>query len=157
MVRNFTINSCRKEQIDFSAVYYQATQKVLVAADVADSYTGPESLAGKKVCAPNGSTSLVNIERGNPTQSSFPRPDHTGCLIKFQRDEVDAITGDDTVLAGLAAQDPYAVVPEDQRSFSVEPYGVGLNGRPRLRGVRQFRARRDGEDQRVAARLQRVS
>ena len=35
---------------------------------------------------------------------------HTGCLVLFQQGAVDAITGDDTVLAGLAAQDPYAEV-----------------------------------------------
>ena len=43
----------------------------------------------------------------------------------FQNGEVDAITGDDTVLAGLAAQDPYAVVP-DQKAFTAEPYGLGV-------------------------------
>ena len=31
-----------------------------------------------------------------------------------------------TVLAGLAAQDPYAVVP-DQNAFTAEPYGLGVN------------------------------
>ena len=56
----------------------------------------------------------------------MPATTHTGCLIKFQNDEVDAITGDDTVLAGLAAQDPYAVVPE-QIPLNPEPYGVGVN------------------------------
>ena len=50
---------------------------------------------------------------------------HTGCLVLFQQSEVAAITGDDTVLAGLAAQDPYAVVP-DQRAFTAEPYGLGI-------------------------------
>jgi polar amino acid transport system substrate-binding protein len=127
VVRNFTINSCRKEQIGFSAVYYNATQKVLVRAEDAASYEseGPDSLAGKRVCAPNGSTSLLNIEREQPDAEIVPSDTHTGCLIKFQRDEVDAITGDDTVLAGLAAQDPYAVVPE-QTPLNPEPYGVGL-------------------------------
>lgn len=125
VVRNFTINSCRKEQIAFSAVYYNATQKVLVRAEDAESYTGPESLAGQRVCAPNGSTSLINIEKRQPEAQIVPSDTHTGCLIKFQRDEVDAITGDDTVLAGLAAQDPYAVVP-DQTPLNPEPYGVGI-------------------------------
>jgi polar amino acid transport system substrate-binding protein len=55
-----------------------------------------------------------------------PAANHTGCLIKFQRGEVDAITGDDTVLAGLAAQDPYAVVPA-QDPLNDEPYGIGAN------------------------------
>ncbi|WP_183094974.1 glutamate ABC transporter substrate-binding protein [Nocardioides stalactiti] len=125
VVRNFTINSCRKEQIDFSAVYYEATQKVLVPLDEEATYTGPSSLAGKRVCAPNSSTSLVNIEKLEPDAIIVPATNHTGCLIKFQNDEVDAITGDDTVLAGLAAQDPYAVVP-DQTPLSSEPYGVGI-------------------------------
>jgi len=39
---------------------------------------------------------------------------------------VDAITGDDTVLAGLAAQDPYAVVT-DAPAVTEEPYGVATN------------------------------
>ena len=51
---------------------------------------------------------------------------HTECLAKLQRGEADAITGDDTVLAGLAAQDPYAVVPE-QDAFTAEPYGIAVN------------------------------
>jgi polar amino acid transport system substrate-binding protein len=54
-----------------------------------------------------------------------PSDSHTGCLVLFQQGRVDAITGDDTVLAGLAAQDPYARVVG--RAFSAEPYGVGVS------------------------------
>ncbi len=32
------------------------------------------------------------------------------------------------MLAGLAAQDPYAVVP-DQKAFTAEPYGLGFNSK----------------------------
>jgi polar amino acid transport system substrate-binding protein len=56
-----------------------------------------------------------------------PSDSHTGCLVLFQRGEVDAITGDDTVLAGLAAQDPYARVVGT--AFSAEPYGLGFNSK----------------------------
>lgn len=142
VVRNFTVNCSRKEEIAFSAVYYEATQKVLLGVDEAADYEGPASLADKRVCAPVGSTSLDNItdkDIGEPEAIVSPAANHTGCLIKFQRGEVDAITGDDTVLAGLAAQDPYAVVPlgcDDpalqpgeacQEPLSDEPYGVGVN------------------------------
>jgi polar amino acid transport system substrate-binding protein len=51
---------------------------------------------------------------------------HTGCLVLFQQGKVDAITGDDTVLAGLAAQDPYAEVVQGP-AFTAEPYGLGIN------------------------------
>lgn len=43
--------------------------------------------------------------------------------MKFQQGQTDAITGDDTVLAGLATQDPYAKVVGDP--FTSEPYGIG--------------------------------
>jgi polar amino acid transport system substrate-binding protein len=46
--------------------------------------------------------------------------------VLFQSGAVDAITGDDTVLAGLAAQDPYAAVPA-QKAFTAEPYGLAFN------------------------------
>jgi polar amino acid transport system substrate-binding protein len=139
VIRNFTINCERWDQIDFSAEYYHASQKVLVRAELAKGYSGPQSLSSKKVCAPTGSTSLVNItdpdKGGNPDIVVVQATNHTGCLIKLQQGEVDAITGDDTVLAGLAAQDPYAVVPppcEDgettgcQNPLTDEPYGIGV-------------------------------
>ena len=51
---------------------------------------------------------------------------HTGCLVLFQQGKVDAITGDDTILAGLAAQDPYAFVVKAP-AFTSEPYGLGIS------------------------------
>lgn len=132
VARNYTMNCTRWTQIGFSAVYYNATQKVLVRADDVKTFqsSGIRSLAGKSVCAPAGSTSLDNIvaagKKAGVTIATDPAANHTGCLVKFQQGEVDAITGDDTVLAGLAAQDPYAKVPE-QESLEPEPYGIGAN------------------------------
>jgi polar amino acid transport system substrate-binding protein len=132
VIRNFTINSQRWGCIAFSAEYYHSGQKVLVGSSLADGdeengeYRDPSDLAGLRVCAPTGSTSLVNIRDAEQDAKIEPAANHTGCLVKFQRGEVDAITGDDTVLAGLAAQDPYAVVPE-QEPLSDEPYGIGVN------------------------------
>ncbi|KAA1418597.1 glutamate ABC transporter substrate-binding protein [Nocardioides humilatus] len=136
VVRNFTINCERWDQIAFSAEYYHASQKVLVRSELAPTYTGVDALAGKKVCAPTGSTSIGNLQDVQPDAIIVPAANHTGCLIKLQRGEVDAITGDDTVLAGLAAQDPYAVVPPPcdevpvapcQDPLTDEPYGIGAN------------------------------
>ncbi|WP_036516616.1 glutamate ABC transporter substrate-binding protein [Nocardioides sp. J54] len=128
VVRNMTMNCTRWSQIGFSAVYYNATQKVLVREDDVPAFEkdGLESLDGKRVCAPAGSTSIDNITEKQPDAVPVAAANHTGCLVKFQQGEVDAITGDDTVLAGLAAQDPYAVVP-DQEKLTDEPYGVGAN------------------------------
>ncbi len=132
VVRNMTINCSRWEQVAFSGVYYDAVQKVLLRKDLAyddrgqQIYSGPEDLAEVRVCAPTGSTSLDNITEVQPEAVIAEASTHTGCLAKLQNGEVDAITGDDTVLAGLAAQDPYAVVP-DQEPLSDEPYGIAAN------------------------------
>lgn len=126
VIRNMTINCTRWEQVAFSAVYYDAVQKVLLRENLADGYSDPEDLAGVRVCAPTGSTSLDNITDAEPKAEIVTASTHTGCLVKLQNGDVDAITGDDTVLAGLAAQDPYAVVPE-QGPLSDEPYGIAAN------------------------------
>ncbi len=129
VVRNMTINCERWEQIAFSNEYYRSGQKVLVRKDLADSGIDTvEELAGLSVCAPANTTSLENLRTASPDAVLVPADTHTGCLVKLQQGEVDAISGDDTVLAGLAAQDPYAVVPR-QEAFTDEPYGIGVNAR----------------------------
>ncbi|MFC0628881.1 glutamate ABC transporter substrate-binding protein [Kribbella deserti] len=122
VARNMTINCDRWSQIAFSTEYYHAGQKVLVPLE--SKATGLESLSGKKVCAPAASTSLEKI-KDFPNVVAVPADTHTGCLVLFQQGKVDAITGDDTVLAGLAAQDPYAKVIKAP-AFTDEPYGLGM-------------------------------
>jgi polar amino acid transport system substrate-binding protein len=123
VVRNMTMTCARWEQIGFSAEYYRSGQKILVRQG--SEITGLDTLAGQRVCAPNGTSSMDNLIRLAPDAEPVGASNHTGCLVLFQRGEVDAITGDDTVLAGLAAQDPYAVVLEGD-AFTEEPYGIGV-------------------------------
>lgn len=123
VARNMTITCDRWNTIAFSTEYYRAGQKVLVP--LGSTATGLASLSGKRVCAPAASTSLDALRRF-PQVIAVPADTHTGCLVMFQQAEVDAITGDDTVLAGLAAQDPYATVIK-AKAFTSEPYGLGIS------------------------------
>lgn len=123
VVRAFSMTCARWDQVAFSQEYYHSGQKILVRQG--SDITGLSSLAGHKVCAPNGTSSLANLVALAPDAEPVGAANHTGCLVLFQRGEVDAITGDDTVLAGLAAQDPYAVVL-DEEPFTEEPYGIGV-------------------------------
>jgi polar amino acid transport system substrate-binding protein len=129
VARNMTITCARWKEIAFSSEYYRSGQKVLVrlgeTTDSGAPIKGIEDLAGKKVCAPNGSTSMEKLRTFTDIQA-VGADTHTGCLVLFQQGAVDAITGDDTVLAGLAAQDPYADVVEAP-AFTAEPYGLGVN------------------------------
>jgi polar amino acid transport system substrate-binding protein len=122
VARAMTINCARWQQIDFSTEYYRAGQKVLVAKGA--PVNSMADLKGKKVCAPNGSTSMDKL-RTFPGLIPVGSDTHTGCLVLFQQAKVDAITGDDTILAGLAAQDPYAQVV-NAPAFTAEPYGLGV-------------------------------
>ena len=132
VARALTITCARWEQIDFSTQYYLAGQKVLVAKDATVEgrpVQRMEDLKGKRVCAPNGSTSMEKLKTFTgliPVGSDT----HTGCLVLFQQGKVDAITGDDTILAGLAAQDPYASVVKAP-AFTEEPYGLGISKKNR--------------------------
>jgi polar amino acid transport system substrate-binding protein len=129
VARNMTINCDRWKDIAFSSEYYRSGQKVLVRLGEEAAGGGPvtrmQDLKGKKVCAPNGSTSMEKL-RTFKALEPVGADAHTGCLVLFQEGSVDAITGDDTVLAGLAAQDPYAEVV-DAPAFTAEPYGLGVN------------------------------
>ncbi|MBE9927583.1 glutamate ABC transporter substrate-binding protein [Cellulosimicrobium cellulans] len=121
VARAFTINCERWESIAFSAEYYHAGQKVLVTRD--STANGIADLEGQRVCAPEGTTTLTRLEQFSGIEP-VPATTHTQCLVLFQQGKVDAITGDDTILAGFAAQDPYAKVVGE--AISDEPYGIGI-------------------------------
>ena len=124
VVRNMTITCERWKDVAFSSEYYRSGQKVLVRKG--SDATSLEDLADQRVCAPNATSSMENLLRLAPDAIPVSAENHTSCLVLFQQGAVDAITGDDTVLAGLAAQDPYAEVP-DQEAVTAEPYGVGVS------------------------------
>jgi len=121
VARAFTITCDRWQEIAFSAEYYHAGQKVLVPLD--SDARGIADLAGQRVCAPEGTTTIDRLA-DYPTIEAVGAQTHTQCLVLFQQGKVDAITGDDTILAGFAAQDPYAKVVGD--AISDEPYGIGV-------------------------------
>lgn len=129
VARNMTITCARWEEIAFSSEYYRSGQKVMVRlgarTESGGEITGIQDLTGQKVCAPNGSTSMEKLRTFEGVEA-VGASTHTGCLVLFQQGAVDAITGDDTVLAGLAAQDPFVEVVQGP-AFTAEPYGLGVN------------------------------
>jgi polar amino acid transport system substrate-binding protein len=120
--RTFTITCDRRQQIDFSSVYFDAGDKVLVRKD--STARGIQDLGGKKVCTTAGSTAVPHLNAVASKPVPYILADFTDCLVAFQNGEVDAIATDDAILAGLAAQDPYAKIIGDR--FSDEPYGIGI-------------------------------
>jgi polar amino acid transport system substrate-binding protein len=126
VARAMTVTCDRWTQVAFSSVYFRAQQRVLVRSDDADrGISGIEDLARakKKVCAPTASTSLAKL-KDYPGIVPVDVAVHTDCLALFQEGQVDAITGDDAILAGFKVQDPYAVVVG--AALEPEPYGLAI-------------------------------
>jgi len=123
VAHTMTINCARRQMVDFSSVYFDAGQKVLVRRD--STAQSVNDLGGKKVCAPLGTTSIDNLGRVPTHPVVVGVADETDCLVAFQQGTVDAISTDDTVLEGMAAQDPYAKVIGPR--FTDEPYGIAVN------------------------------
>ncbi len=128
VAHTMTINCTRWKDIIFSSEYYEAGQKVLVRFDPVTAkplFSSVNQLKGKRICVANGSTNLDNIKQRLGADANLVTVDDLGeCLVKFQQGQADAITGDDTVLAGFKQQDPYSAVVGD--AFSKEPYGLGF-------------------------------
>ena len=126
IIATYTINDERKEQVDFAGPYYVAGQDLLVAEDD-DSINGPDDLAGKRVCAATGSTPIQNIRENYPEAEPVEFDTYTECVDQLEAGQIDAVSTDDIILAGYAADPKYEgkfrVVGE---TFSEEPYGIGL-------------------------------
>jgi polar amino acid transport system substrate-binding protein len=117
-----TITKPRLDEIDFSDVYYEAQQLVLVPKSSA--IKGASDLANKKVCAAKGSTSERNIVRAQPTAQVLQADTYTECLLAVQQGRADAVSTDDVILSGLADQDPNMHIVGTK--IADEPYGLGI-------------------------------
>jgi polar amino acid transport system substrate-binding protein len=122
VVRTMTITCERKREVNFSAVYYDASQRLLVKRD--SGITGAGDLAGKRVCATKGSTSLSHVASLPAQPVPVSVADWTDCLVMMQQRQVDAVSTDDVILAGLAAQDRYTEVVGEP--LADEPYGMAI-------------------------------
>jgi polar amino acid transport system substrate-binding protein len=123
VAHTMTINCQRMQQVDFSTVYYDAGQRVLV--QTGSPVPSINDLGGKKVCATTGSTSIANIKATPSHPIPVAVPFWTDCLVLLQEGQVAAISTDDSILAGLAAQDPWTRIVGPR--FTSEPYGLAIS------------------------------
>lgn len=123
VVSTITITCKRRMDAEFSTVYFEAAQKVLVNRGSGIKSLG--DLGGKRVCVPRGSTSLENIQQAPSKPIPVEVSAATDCLALLQLGQVDAVSTDDAVLAGMAAQDPQTEIVGPR--FSEEPYGIAIN------------------------------
>jgi polar amino acid transport system substrate-binding protein len=123
VAKAMTITCARAEQIAFSSLYFEASQRLLVPKD--STVQGPADLAGKRVCSQVDTTSLATVARVAPAATLLAVQNWDDCLVALQQGQADAVSTDDSILAGMAVQDPnlHIVGP----SLEAEPYGIGVN------------------------------
>ncbi len=126
VAHTMTITCDRLKQVDFSSVYFDAHQRVLIPDD-SKATNGLAGLAGQKVCATTGSDSVTTIEDypARPKITAVQVPFWTDCLVLLQQDQVAAISTDDAILYGLAVQDPFTKVVGP--GLEDEPYGLAMS------------------------------
>jgi polar amino acid transport system substrate-binding protein len=123
VVKTMTINCERKKLVNFSTAYLTANQRILAPRD--SNIRQSSDLSGRRVCVAKGTTSLERIQQITPPPLIVGVVSWADCLVALQQRQVDAVSTDDSILAGLVSQDPYLHIVGP--SLNEEPYGIGIN------------------------------
>ncbi|MEU0582741.1 glutamate ABC transporter substrate-binding protein [Streptomyces sp. NPDC006132] len=125
----YSITPERQDKVDFAGPYLLAHQDVLVRADD-NSIKSPKDLNNKKLCSVSGSTSAQNIKdkyKLAPDADLQTYPTYSACLSGLQNKAIDALTTDDSILAGYAAQAQFkGKFKLGGFKMTNENYGIGV-------------------------------
>jgi glutamate transport system substrate-binding protein len=122
----YSINDERKKKVDFAGPYLLAHQDLLVKTD-SDIAKGTD-LNGKNLCSVTGSTSAQNVRDTIAPKANLKEySGYSECIAALQSGTVDAVTTDDSILAGFAAQSQYkGKFKLAGLKLSNENYGIGV-------------------------------
>ncbi|MFD8814111.1 glutamate ABC transporter substrate-binding protein [Streptomyces sp. NPDC059627] len=122
----YSITDERKAKVDFAGPYLLAHQDLLVKKD--STIAKGADLNGKKLCSVTGSTSAQNIQQTIAPKANLKEVStYSECIAGLQSGSVDAVTTDDSILAGFAAQDKYkGQFKLAGLKLSNENYGIGV-------------------------------
>lgn len=115
-----TMTCERWRDVAFSVDYYSGGQRVLVYED--SPFQRIEDLGGKKVCASAGSVNIQALATVKPRPLPVGAANTTDCLLLLQQGQIDAVSTDSLILAGLAAQDPATHIVGPR--FTDSPTGI---------------------------------
>ncbi|WP_199811134.1 glutamate ABC transporter substrate-binding protein [Streptomyces sp. NRRL F-525] len=122
----YSINDERKKKVDFAGPYLLAHQDLLVKKD--STIAKGTDLNGKKLCSVTGSTSAQNVQKTIAPKANLREySGYSECIAGLQSGAVDALTTDDSILAGFAAQSQYkGQFKLAGLKLSNENYGIGV-------------------------------
>ncbi|CAL9403396.1 glutamate ABC transporter substrate-binding protein [Streptomyces sp. enrichment culture] len=122
----YSINDERAEKVDFAGPYLLAHQDLLVKKD--SDITEATDLNDKKLCSVTGSTSAQNVKKDFAPKAQLKQlGTYSECVAALQSGSVDALTTDDSILAGYASQEQYkGQFKLAGLKLSNENYGIGV-------------------------------
>ncbi|MEV6173782.1 glutamate ABC transporter substrate-binding protein [Streptomyces sp. NPDC051954] len=122
----YSITDERKQKVDFAGPYLLAHQDLLTKTD--SDISEATDLNGNKLCSVTGSTSAQNIhDEIAPKAQLREYGTYSECIAGLQSGAVDAVTTDDSILAGFAAQEQYkGQFKLAGLKLSNENYGIGV-------------------------------
>lgn len=122
VIRTMSITAERAEAVDFSVPYLDSSVRMLAPA--AAGITSVDDVSGQRVCVADGSN-VVDMARAEfPREEILRTRTWTDCLMAMQQYQAGIILGDETILAGAAAQDPLTEVTGD--AVAQQQYSIGI-------------------------------
>lgn len=125
IVADFTITPERAQQVEFSTPYFIGGQKFLAPKG---KFTQQQELANAKIGAVKGTTEEQELRKDFPNAKVLSYDEISLALVALRNGNVQAITQDGALLAGLLAKAPdkskYAISPY---TLSVEKIGIAVN------------------------------
>lgn len=123
IVATMTITEERKQQVDFSEVYFEAGQALLVKKG-SPIQSIDDITNSTKVITVKGSTSAQNIREKAPDAQVLEFENYAEAFTALKAGQGDTLTTDNSILYGMASEDNnYEVVGG---TFTDEPYGIAV-------------------------------
>lgn len=124
IIATMTISEERKKEVDFSDVYFDAGQSLLVkkGSPIKDVSSIKPNMT---ILAVKGSTSAQNIREHSPKAKVLELENYAEAFTALQAGQGEAVTTDNAILLGMASENKnYELVGG---TFTNEPYGIAID------------------------------
>ncbi|NNH73175.1 glutamate ABC transporter substrate-binding protein [Nocardia uniformis] len=129
VVHTFSATCERRREVEFSSTYFISDQRILAVKG--SGIRAVADLTGKRVCGVFRTTTLEAVFALPNRPTVIGMTNWLDCLVALQQGQVDAVSTDEPILAGLAIQDPTleivgAAMAEDAYAVGVQQEATDL-------------------------------